>query len=360
MEPGSQSSPQEDESLADDPAQGGGKHRTTNGSASILSTLSNSLRFAVRRSRRRKSAPGAWWARPPSSRRRRIAERVHPDSVTSAGNASTKQAGSGSSSPTPLGHTSPPLQPSTSEVTRDPGSAEKNSVSPPGNTPAAIPDIDPSEQMADDGTPQEEMQTEPDAPFSFRTGASIDDLPVPDAPRKAAPTRSRLADALRREREVKDTAAAPVAAETPAAASAAGLPATSDPHPHPGRPAATITRASRLRFTAVASSAASEGASTGTSFVQVASAISLENALLGELRIPAHGTTGPKRAADGDEVYCVQRGLLEVDVDWVRATLREGDWIHVPYSASYEFRNKFNVAAQLAFFTTTNPSSIDA
>lgn len=262
---------------------------------------------------------------------------MHLDAVTSSRKPTKKQAHS-----TPLANTSPPTQPSTSEVTRATSSTGKKSVSPPEKPPADEVELTPFNSKASDDTFHGKKPIETPIPFSFQPGSdddAEDALPAPDAPRKTASARSRFAMALQQVQE--GDAAAPV---VPAASGVHVTEETLVPPLPDGGPAADVTRSSQLRFSPVAG---------GEGLVQVASALSAEGAILGELRVPAHGSTGARRAADGDEMYFLQRGLLECDVGWLRVTLREGDWLRVPHMASYEFRNKFNHACQLVFFSIT-------
>lgn len=117
-------------------------------------------------------------------------------------------------------------------------------------------------------------------------------------------------------------------------------------HDAPSRSPPAVARSVNLRFHALPVS---------NGFVQVATAVTVNSSFIGELRIPGHTSTGPRRADEGDEIFFVLSGILQCDVEFTRISIRDGDYIAIPHMASYVFLNQFGVGCRLLFFAPRNP-----
>lgn len=85
--------------------------------------------------------------------------------------------------------------------------------------------------------------------------------------------------------------------------------------------------------------------------VRVATALSIDASILGELRIAPHGTTGVVRTFGANEMYFVQSGRLEWDIGDTRFRVCEGDFVGLPHLTFYEIRNPMIYEASIIFFS---------
>lgn len=87
-------------------------------------------------------------------------------------------------------------------------------------------------------------------------------------------------------------------------------------------------------------------------FFKIATGLSLDGTLSGELLLPPNFSTGVRIAEDHNEFYIVRRGLLECEYARVRVQLNEGDIFAVPLSTCFEMKNICSTEAVISFFST--------
>lgn len=87
-------------------------------------------------------------------------------------------------------------------------------------------------------------------------------------------------------------------------------------------------------------------------FFKVATGLSLDEILTGELLLPPNYTTGVRIAEDHNEFYILRHGVLECDYAMQRVRLHEGDIFAVPHSTCFEMKNISSTEAVISFFSS--------